>query len=90
MLSSNPFSFKGNSQGIGSFNNRHTKQEGRRASVFIEIVIHPAGSRGAPLITDGSFIYIVYQYFADFNSALKSVSKCSPYQQKQILYALSE
>lgn len=40
-------------------NNRRTKRKERRANVFIEIVIHLAGSKVAQIMTNCSFIQIV-------------------------------
>lgn len=59
MLSSRLFSFKGNSQGSSSFNNRHTKQKDSRDNVFSETVIQLGGSEETPKMTNSSFIYIV-------------------------------
>lgn len=57
-----------------NFNNRRTKRKERRANVFTEIVIHLVGSKLPQIMTNCSFIQIVYQCFADLASSVGRLS----------------
>lgn len=59
MVNSSPSSFKGNSQGISSFTNRHPKPKERCANIFVVFIIQFAGRNETPIITNCSFILLI-------------------------------